>query len=847
MFSNKNNKNSVLGKIGAMAVLVACMGPLSGEVYANAEPFLAVDPIEGTTYGRGYDSRSKTFSSKICIEFDPNDTVDVDTTVGVQEQFSFNENTADITDMMNLSLETNMEALTTAGAVEASNTVGVLSRSNTSSLNQSLFASINQYLPSPFLRLDNARIKPEYLAMLDRPGGENAFRRECGDAFVIGLTPGRQMLGVASINNQTIGMWNDLTTATSLDITGATWEVGVDVDTLNTMESIIGSNNITIDVSTTGSTSNVSPTSLTELRTYYQNFIPGGGPSRTMKMVLAPYNTMPNYALGNPLKEITKDDYIYGMVEALWNLKEAVADADYVLDQTTQEMFALGMRWDTAGRRQRLAAIEKQRYQWNQEFDFLRNAARTCNDNFNDMCRKLGLFYLEDRNLDTETYVLLPQRYLSDCYSRISLTPTALGQFKTVISGKKLDHVAGDQENSGNTMRVVAVLAFEKDGRKLLGRLSVAAIEWKRKDFYKHLIEVRTNKGESGWAMEAVAPVMDLDKPDKYGFFGPDAVNTKYCAWNRNFEGAAGSGWPVVAENRFRGYGFNTQSMSPSDLRPYVGYIDGKSAKRPRGQVYFGGGDGLLDYITCEVDTPTSDEGKLRCEEVGFKDIQLKLVSIQDIDAANMSIPAVSGIPGILLQTKDMQLKASNLARVGPATRVAPQQPQVSMATRPGSVQAQKAPMTTMYVPAVAQKKSIELDNRMRAYKHRNKSKVTEVTYKIPRSQKALMQKRMKANAALASKRQQGGQPSYQRAPVKMQPVQPSPQQQQKPVFKKPVPQGQPQQQPRIYYMPKPNTGTATQQPATTQQSIKVQPRVYTPAQKPDAELQQPQYKVVPQ
>lgn len=86
----------------------------------------------------------------------------------------------------------------------------------------------------------------------------------------------------------------------------------------------------------------LSSTKASELSDYYRQFLNSAGKEKIVKLVLALYSLIEQYPWENPLKEITKEDYIGTMVVALWSLRVAINDANFVLAPTTASMFALG-------------------------------------------------------------------------------------------------------------------------------------------------------------------------------------------------------------------------------------------------------------------------------------------------------------------------------------------------------------------------------------------------------------------------------------------------------------------------------------------------------------------------
>ena len=463
------------------------------------------------------------------------------------------------------------------------------------------------------------------------------------------------------------------------------------------MEQAFGSNNIAVNTYSTGS-SQSKPTQASELKDYYQKFLNSTGDKAMVRLIVVPYKLVEDYPWENPLEGNTKEDYIGMMVVGLWELKAAIADANFILNPTTANMFALG--FNNSVKNRRINYIKQQRNTWQREYDMLLGAAQKCDANFDNKCKELAEYYDRHRNLAAQWHAIMPERYLSDCYQSRIIDPTSSLKNR-LVQQNFATPVKGDSEEGGSTGRVVAKLKLKKDQRQLKADLAVAKIEWKRKEWRNQPLEVRSNKGESGWGLATQAILVDLDKPQQYGL---GQENLKYCTWQGDGYKRMEIKSPPARDYFFR---FGLQQI------PVQGYIDGITGKDPRGQQRFGGGQGYLDFISCEVDRKGKDNN-MQCLDLGMRNIPLMLSSSQDLQADRWQAPTTPQVPTVL----------ANFST-----------------NKPLSVQQNAAQFKsfTNLVPA-SQKKALSKNNAQKATVSR---KFKSTHYKLPGAQLQLMQKRL--------------------------------------------------------------------------------------------------------
>ena len=348
------------------------------------------------------------------------------------------------------------------------------------------------------------------------------------------------------------------------------------------------------------------------------------------KLYVQPYKVVSDYPWENPLHEPTKDDYVGMMVAGLWDLRAVIDDANMVLDPGTQKMFALGT--SNQKRNQRVSYIRRQRDAWRREYNLLLKAALDCDKDFKNSCKGLGDFYGHNRFLNEQRAAVMPDPYLSDCYKPRFVNPgKALND--ELAKANFGSPVLGDSEEGGSPGRVVAKLHIAPDQRQLMADLGIAKLEWKRHQWRNMPIEVRTNKGESGWAMEVSAPIFNLDGDGMLG------EKLTYCTWQgpgfvtRNIQSPPSS-------DHFIQFGLNRRVVQ--------GYIDGITGRDPRGFQFFGNGQGYLESIQCEVDRRGKDNN-MTCKNLKARNIPLRLVSTQDLAADHWRMPPNPEVPKVLL------------------------------------------------------------------------------------------------------------------------------------------------------------------------------------------------------
>ncbi len=603
---------------------------------------LAVDPMPGVYYGWGYNLQTQQFSAP-CVEYDASNTIATATDTPPQgETYRLVENTSEVAAESNLSIKASLKILAGGGTYSANNKTSVVGKTKSSTYSLALLASSYYYQPPRFLDVNSIHFKPGIANLLTNPAGKAEFKQRCGDALVVGIQKGREFIGTATITRQDLESTSKFLTETGIGAKGAGYEANANIDYGEKMEQSFGSNNVELHVYSTGS-SLTPPTKASELNDYYKKFLNTSGEPVITKLYVQPYKVVADYPWENPLHEPTKDDYIGMMVAGLWELRAVIDDANMILDPSTRKMFAMGTTKQK--RNQRVSYIQRQRDAWRREYNLLLKAALGCDKDFKNSCKGLGDFYANNRFLAEQRAAIMPDIYLSDCYKTRFVNPTKVLNDE-LAKANFGSPVRGDSEEGGSPGRVVAKLHIAPDQRELKAYLSIAKLEWKRRQWRNMPIEVRTNKGESGWAMAVSAPIFNLDGDGMLG------EKLTYCTWQgpgfvtKNIQSPPSS-------SHFVQFGLNRRVVQ--------GYIDGITGKDPRGFQFFGNGQGYLESIQCEVDRGGKDNN-MKCQKLKARNIPLRLVSTQDREADRWRMPPDPEVPKVLLNFSGK--RPLNLARL---------------------------------------------------------------------------------------------------------------------------------------------------------------------------------------
>ncbi len=608
---------------------LACIPFVSSIGYADMPvDFLTVDKTGGAVqYGTGYKIKTEQFLGQ-CVTFTSNDTYDGGSSQQ-ESTFELAESTSDIVKKSNLSASASLKAVAGAATISANNKTDVVASSEASVYNLTLFASAYQYDQPKFRFFENANLSDMALGLLADPLKQGEFKERCGDGFVIAIQEGRDFLGTATVKKQSLKQSAEFTSKTGLGVKSVGYEANANLDIAKTLTSTFGSNNFKIYTYNTGS-DDVNPSSVDELKTYFKNFFKNSKDyKRRVNFIVVPYTVLNNYPYNDILQGDTKADYIGYMADALWDLKAAMKDADFILDNEMQQFFALGTT--AQDKTTRIQAIKKYQQVWRQEFTDLLKAANQCNENFTSECETLASYYRDDRKLSNLTSMIMPERYVNDCYSPIVINPVERSQELTAQLMTGFDTVAGDNETGGDNVRITSSLEYYTDKRVMKADINTAKIEWKRDEYKNMPLEVRTNKGESGFGKKITMTTFDLDNPKNYGLPFDRKLDT--CTWKdpTNPVKSRKIYKAPIGKNGFERYGFDNDFVH--------GVVDSISKKDARGQSEYGPGVGDYNSIRCAVDAKGKRDNSLTCESINLKSFELDLVSLQDINAHSWKDP----------------------------------------------------------------------------------------------------------------------------------------------------------------------------------------------------------------
>ncbi|ACM93210.1 hypothetical protein NAMH_0285 [Nautilia profundicola AmH] len=621
-----------------LAALVSVVGIAKADM---AVDFLTLDATEGAVdYGTGYDTHRKMYTGK-CVEIVKMDTYNGG--IGPQQDWNYGwtKTTSEITKNANISAELSIKALSGATKTNMNNKTTLLQKTESSSYAITLYAYSYFYDAPKFVKIEYVKLTPQAKQLL-KQNKVSEFRQRCGDGFVIGIQEGREFIGTASVQNQTFKQSMEFASKTGLGIKSVNYDVDANVDIKKAAISTFGVNNFKVHTYSTGTNMRL-PKSVDEFEDFATNFYNADSATykKRVKYIVAPYSMLADYPFNDILQGDTKETYMTYFVNTLWDLKAAMKDADFIINPKTQKYFALGTT--NKIRRNRVNAIKRYKNAWLKEFNDLLKAAQQCNKDFTNRCEQLAIYYRDRRNILNMEDRVMPERYVQDCYTPIILDNLGSydGKISTALktaSASGFEVIAGDTETAGNPMRVVAALKFKADKNRLKAILKIAKIEWKRSQYKGMPLTVRTKKGESGFGLSLDLTLFDLAHPQKYM---DESRPLDTCSFNRVNPIKSAMYREPKPDSGFDRVGFKGE--------PVQGLIDYRVAhKNSRGQQTIRNGKGVLEYIKCELDRKGKHDERATCSEVGVKDIELNLISKQDLAANRWRDPKLAYEPRIL-------------------------------------------------------------------------------------------------------------------------------------------------------------------------------------------------------
>lgn len=566
--------------------------------FGEAELFPRIEPFAGLRYGMAYDTAAQTAArgGQSCVDFDPKK-------IG-KEQDGRQDNdsqqysrSSDIVKQMNLSVDAQVKALT--GTYEANATLDLANKTEVHKYSQTWL--YRRYLRSDttMLLTEAISLKPEYKPLFARGiEGLDEFRARCGNAFVVGQQTSAYYFGTAYKSIQTVTTSSDLNATFSFKYRGG---VNADAASKLSIKELQQDKDERYEVKNSTSDLTLPPArSVEDLQKQFQEFkIAEGSVGKLVEARIAPYTVAKGVPPDSILGRSAEQDKMQIILNALWDLKTLKEQAQYILKKESR--FALGLPngQTRPKRREHVRSLLKG---WQEEFDKLLKDLKDCMNSYNDNCTKLANTYEANPRIAQES--LLPQKYQSLCYGRIEVRHDPGDSFDAERNKIPLQPGRrGDAEMGGGPVRLEASLDLMPDGRQLKATLEV------------RLEENKNDHSQFNTRFNFV--VFDLNPPD----FG-DAF--KECEFFH---------YPVSA----------SRLTSPRGAPKPYGRINRVSGRDPRGYQTFRAepGEGVLQGISCILDTEGNDRDKLSCKPPELANLYVLLVNKLDLEAEKWKAPAI--------------------------------------------------------------------------------------------------------------------------------------------------------------------------------------------------------------
>lgn len=604
-----------------LLTLTASQNALALDKYIDLEP-----PQTKSGYGYGYNSISREFVLRQCVQFAPGVIEGGSGASGDDFRFSSIISNAQLADEMDLSVSTKFSASMGVASASSSAKVDFFQKTKTNFLTHTILASYNNVEPMKYIGGD-ITLKPEYLAKVGTP----EFRAQCGDYVIIGEQQGRWYFGTVQLSVKDTTTESKLAAGGTVDASYATMSASASVNTLNKMKEASSTQDLLIRVTSSG-TSSASLT-IDQFLAQVQAFPGANGPKQTYKLKAVPYEAIvANWPATDPLAPMTSAQKLTKVAEAAWGLTALIADSEFVLQNA--KLFALGTT--PAKRDARLAHIKARRNWYQAQLDGMRSSAKNCDVDWNGSptCESLYNQWKDFEEFAVAEYDQFPIRYVSDCYGARDVSDQIQDTLKMAISAERgqWSNTKGDREVGGGPVGFSAHLKFAPDFtggdplavRKLRASLATKVHEMKADD--------------TTFESNVKIPVYDLSKPDLSGG-APTTMNQ--CSYK-------GTGVKVTEVTESTAAcdplkpvkAAYDQCVQAIESQKYHGILRAKTGEDPRTETFSKNGKGALGSMKCTVDAESDNDTKfIGCDAIGLRTIQLDLVNSQDIVADGWVAP----------------------------------------------------------------------------------------------------------------------------------------------------------------------------------------------------------------
>lgn len=605
--------------VGAACGLVTMLGAQTASAldkYLDLEP-----PQTKSGLGYGYNSISREFILRQCVQFEPAVTDGGSGASGEDFKFSSIISNAQLADEMGISVATKFSASMGVASVSSSAKVDFFQSTRANFLTHTILASYNNVEPMRYIA-GELKLKPEYLAMVGTP----EFRKQCGDYVVIGEQKGRWFYGTVQLSVKDTVTESKLAASGAVDATYGTTAAEVNVNTVNKLKSASNTQDLQIRVTSSGT--NSASLTIDQFLDQVHTFPNAGGPKQTYKLKAVPFESIvANWPVSDPLAPLTSEQKLTRIAEAAWGLTALIADSDFVAQNA--KLFALGTT--PQKRDARVAHIKARRAWYQAQLDDMRNRARDCDVDWNGTpaCESLYNTWKTFEDFAVGEYDQFPARYVSDCYAARDASDGMQDILGLALKGEtgQFSNTKGDREVGGGPVAFRAHLNFKPDftggdplaTRKLLATLNIK-VEEDKADHTTFETSMKTS-------------VFDLSKPD---LSQGAAITLGQCAYQGTGvratpvteDPAACDGLKAISQQAYN------QCKTAIESVKYHGILRGRTGEDPRTETFNKNSRGVLSSMRCTVDSDFgNDTPMIGCDKISLRTVQLDLVNTQDLAA----------------------------------------------------------------------------------------------------------------------------------------------------------------------------------------------------------------------
>jgi hypothetical protein len=605
---------------------------LAGEARA-IDKYLDLDPPQTKSgVGYGYNSLTREFVLRQCVEFVPTLTEGGSGASGNAQSFDAIYSNSQLADEMGISVSTKFRAAMGAVTVGASAKVDFFENTITNYLTHTILASWSDVEPMRYIA-GELRLKPEYLALV----GTAAFRQKCGDYVIIGEQKGRWYYGTVQMSVKDIATESRLQVDAGANVEMDSWQASAEASVVDKMKAASKTEDLKIRVTSSGTDQAV--VTIEEFLKQFKAFPGQNGPKQTYMLKAVPFESIVvDWPSSDPLAPLTDQQKLARLGEAAWGLLALTQDTDFVTQHA--KLFALGTT--PARRDARIAHMKARRAFYQAELNDMRNRAKTCDVDWDGTpaCESLYQRWKDFEEFVVAEYDQFPIRYLSDCYAaddsrakiqealNAALFPTA----DNPGAASLFKNTRGDNEVGGGPVKFSAFLDFKPDhtgGDQLAVRSLLATMQIKMEEDGADHTTYQTTLRKSVFNLKETtlgpgAPV-SLDQCSYRGTgVRADLVtdDPAACEGLKAFPAAYQSCKDAIAKNK------------------HHGILRDRSGKDARDVTFNRNSRGVLSSIQCTVDSDGKDDSKvIGCKQAELRTVQLDLVNREDVGADKWVAP----------------------------------------------------------------------------------------------------------------------------------------------------------------------------------------------------------------